>query len=259
LELVLGLPAFALDPGDLGLTPTSSECEETAMTGRQNTSNDARLEGDQPVAKRRRESRGWGPFSGGQLTAIIITVVVMVMLPVGACVTDAVSGAHASVLGTGQLSAAEAAPRNFITGAVDPSAVVATGIFTPVVRADSTHALVITSAELDIYKDANPGPGEAVALAVSRTDTTCNSVVVQHSFYFEAVVNPGVIGEVVLPFQPGIVIPARRSLCVVNLDETNLGAEVHVFGYRIAAAAGPAGAAFVPRTSAALPPSLRKH
>jgi hypothetical protein len=60
--------------------------------------------------------RGLGPFSGGQLTAIIVTIAVMIMLPVGAWavvtgsnvfVTDAVSGKQASVNTSGQLLTAE--------------------------------------------------------------------------------------------------------------------------------------------------------
>ena len=60
--------------------------------------------------------RGLGPFSGGQLTVIIVTIAVMIMLPVGAWavvtgsnvfVTDAVSGKQATVNNSGQLLTAE--------------------------------------------------------------------------------------------------------------------------------------------------------
>jgi hypothetical protein len=62
--------------------------------------------------RRRREGRGWGPFSGGQLTIIIVAICVMVMLPVGAFavvsgsnvfVTDATSGVQAKVNASGEL------------------------------------------------------------------------------------------------------------------------------------------------------------
>jgi len=62
--------------------------------------------------KRRREGRGWGPFSGAQLTIIIVAICVMVMLPVGAFavvsgsnvfVTDATTGAQAKVNAQGEL------------------------------------------------------------------------------------------------------------------------------------------------------------
>ena len=71
--------------------------------------------GDTVTGKRRREGRGWGPFSGGQLTIIVVAIAVMVMLPVGAFavvsgsnvfVTDAVSGKqqHVNSLGQGLVS-----------------------------------------------------------------------------------------------------------------------------------------------------------
>ena len=34
--------------------------------------------------RRRREGRGWGPFSGGQLTVIIVTFAALLLFPVGA-------------------------------------------------------------------------------------------------------------------------------------------------------------------------------
>ncbi len=65
-------------------------------------------------ARRRREGRGWGPFSGGQLSAIIITLAIVIGFPVAAFavtgsnvfVTDAASGTHAKVNASGQLSVA---------------------------------------------------------------------------------------------------------------------------------------------------------
>src|SRR5439155_19085005 len=65
--------------------------------------------------KRRRAGRGWGPFSGGQLTMIVIAVVVTVGLPVGAfavvqtskvAVTDSATGKTAAVNAKRQLSVA---------------------------------------------------------------------------------------------------------------------------------------------------------
>jgi len=62
--------------------------------------------------RRRREGRGWGPFSGGQLTVIIVAICVMVMLPVGAFavvagdnvfVTDPTTGKQAKVTTAGEV------------------------------------------------------------------------------------------------------------------------------------------------------------
>ena len=73
--------------------------------------------------RRRREGRGWGPFSGGQLTVIIVAIAVMILLPVGAFavvsgsnvfVTDATSSATQKVNAFGQ---ALVTPRN-LTGLI---------------------------------------------------------------------------------------------------------------------------------------------
>src|SRR5260221_13076089 len=81
-----------------------------------------------------RAGRGWGPFTGAQLTIIVTAVVVMVMLPVGAFavvtgsnvfVTDATSGKHATVNSLGQVAVADGATTiasNFGTMTVDPFA-----------------------------------------------------------------------------------------------------------------------------------------
>ncbi len=63
---------------------------------------------------RRREGRGFGPFSGGQLTAIILGVTIAIAFPVGAWaisgttvfVTDNVTGKTAAVNASRQLSVA---------------------------------------------------------------------------------------------------------------------------------------------------------
>jgi hypothetical protein len=77
------------------------------MTDTQNNADDARNQGDRPMAKRCRESRGWGPFSGAQLT-IVIVAVALVLLPTAAMaavgtftsttVTPAVTGTNSATV-----------------------------------------------------------------------------------------------------------------------------------------------------------------
>src|ERR1700680_4478987 len=84
------------------------------MRLRNNSSDVSDATGEPSTARRRREGRGWGPFSGGQLTAIILGVLAAIAFPVCAWavsgttvfVTDAVSGTHAKVNSLGQLSVA---------------------------------------------------------------------------------------------------------------------------------------------------------
>src|SRR5689334_7825874 len=72
---------------------------------------EAEAHGETATLTRRREGRGLGPFSGGQLTVIIVAALLAIAFPVGAWavsgsnvfVTDATSGVHAKVTSTGQL------------------------------------------------------------------------------------------------------------------------------------------------------------
>jgi hypothetical protein len=105
--------------------------------------------------RRRRAGRGWGPFSGGQLTVIIVAISVMILLPVGAFavvsgsnvfVTDAVSGKQQSVNGLGQALVAVKAKTGLIssgTMAADPFA--STPIFTNVNTSDYAHVRLFIS------------------------------------------------------------------------------------------------------------------
>ena len=105
--------------------------------------------------RRRREGRGWGPFSGGQLTVIIVAIAVMILLPVGAFavvsgsnvfVTDAVSGKTQSVNGLGQALVSVKAKTGLIsqgTITADPFAV--TPIFTNIDVSDDAHVRLFLS------------------------------------------------------------------------------------------------------------------
>ena len=83
------------------MRPKKTGTDEVSETG-----------GEAVAAKRRRrDGRGWGPFSGAQLTVIIVAIAVMIMLPVGAFavvsgsnvfVTDAVTGKQQKVNAAGQ-------------------------------------------------------------------------------------------------------------------------------------------------------------
>ena len=75
------------------------------MWFRKNQSGVEQNDGVGGADKRPRRERGWGPFSGGQLTIIIVTFAVLLLFPIGAWavtgsnvfVTDSTSGAHAKV------------------------------------------------------------------------------------------------------------------------------------------------------------------
>ena len=96
----------------------------------------------------RARRRGLGPFSGGQLTLIIVTFAVLLLFPIGAWavagsnvfVTDAVSGKQASVNTSGQLATSENATTVLIssgTMTVNPS----------------SSALLFVNINVSAYKD----------------------------------------------------------------------------------------------------------
>jgi hypothetical protein len=199
---------------------------------------------------RQRESgttRGWGPFTGGQLTAIVIAVVAMVMFPVGAWavsgsnvfLTDAVSGKRATVNPAGSLNVAQASPKTFVNRSKNPT----TGHYEKVVAASPGHALVITSVVFNVIKVTTPGPVASFALGISTHDASCTTVAFDHVNDTPAlIVNPGGIGPITVPFQPGLVVPPGRSLCVQNNDYPNNQAQLYAYGFTVPQAAAPPGA-----------------
>ena len=111
--------------------------------------------------------RGWGPFSGAQLTVIIVAIAVMVMLPVGAFavsgtnsfITDAVSGKQASVNTSGALSVAPAA--------------------TNVVIASGTSTAIPAKGAGYIVYQVNVAAYSSVRLSMRETGAPVNSQLIQ--------------------------------------------------------------------------------
>jgi hypothetical protein len=91
--------------------------------------------------KRSRSGRGWGPFSGAQLTIIIVTISVMILLPVGAFavvsgsnvfITDAVSGKQAKVSTNGEVLTNTRATQLISTGTMTVDPATSVNLFTNV-------------------------------------------------------------------------------------------------------------------------------
>ena len=194
--------------------------------------------------------RGWGPFTGRQLATIIVALIVMLLLPVGAWaasgsnvfVTDSGSGNRATVNGAGALTVSQAPPKKFFVSAQTPNIAVGAGVYTPLATPATQTALVITQINVDIEKITTPGPTFWVKFAISKSDATCNSVVQYHTYTPLARVTPATSGVTTLPFQPGIVVPVGRSLCVAQGDPSVILSEVAAFGYSIPALISPHGA-----------------
>jgi hypothetical protein len=183
-----------------------------------------------------------GPFSGGQLTIIIVTFAVLLLFPIGAWavsgssvfVTDANSGAHAAVVGgSDALTVAEASPKNFFTRSLAPEG---SSGFLPLVKSPAGKALIVTSVYVNLIAVTTTGNGHWLSITVSSKNNTCSSVVENALPDIEFNPTAG-SGQATIPLQPGIVVPSGRALCVWNHDFPNIDVEVFAFGYVVPASA----------------------
>ena len=123
--------------------------------------------------RQRRDGRGWGPFSGAQLTVIIVAIAVMILLPIGAFaavtgsnvfVTDAVTGKQQKVNAAGQASVEVQATTVLVasgTVTVDPF----------------TSAPIFSDITVSKYRGMRLFIGETGAAATSQTATLTSSLV----------------------------------------------------------------------------------
>jgi hypothetical protein len=191
-----------------------------------------------------RPRRGLGPFTGTQLTVIIVTFAVLLLAPVGAWavtgsssfVTDAGSGQHAFVSRAGQLNVTRAGAKSFLSHVANVSG---PNLF-PVVASPPGKALVITGLSVDAFVVPHPGIEDSIDFYISAQDATCARYATANGAILWGV-NPPTVGTTSLSLDPGVVVPAGRALCAVNQDHFNFGASEFVYGYTVPAAAAPNG------------------
>jgi hypothetical protein len=94
----------------------------------------------------------------------------------------------------------------------------------------ANKAMIVRDVRVDVFSDASPGPSENVEIF---RDTTCSQTV--------ADMNPATVGETVLPFDPGLGIPAKSGLSAFAGGAVQ--AEVYTDGNSVASSAVPATAA----------------
>ncbi len=192
--------------------------------------------------------RGWGPFTGRQLTTMVCVIVAAVAFPVAASavsgssvfVTDSTSGAHAKVSSTGALNvtgsvndslAPPASTFTYFAGATE-----ATGCnpVTPAVPAGK--ALVVTSVNVAVT-GVTTGP---VFIAVDAASTSpCAPI---ESFDESYVPGAQTSEDVQIP--SGVVIkPGHVVAVLMDSTSNDASAVVHVHGYYVAStlctASGP--------------------
>jgi hypothetical protein len=205
--------------------------------------------------------RTWGPFSGRQLTTMVVALILVLGVPgtvwavdtfSNVAIEDPVTGVKASVdsskrLKVGDGSSAmtvdgtttgpEAAANTLFRSATFPTS---SGNCTPIATPPANKALIIKSVALNTYSVTSPGSGRTGVFYLG-TDG-CEVIVFD--------INPPGVGLINQPFEPGLGVPAGKRLWV---STNNISAEVYTFGYSVPASAVPASS-FSGSAKGSLPP-----
>jgi hypothetical protein len=91
----------------------------------------------------------------------------------------------------------------------------------------TNKAMIVREVRVDVFADPSPGPDEDLTI---YRDSTCTSQV--------ADVNPATVGETVLPFDPGLGIPANSGISARATGSVE--AEAYVDAYSVSASSVPA-------------------
>jgi hypothetical protein len=196
-------------------------------------------------------AKTWGPFSGRQLTVIIVCLIVgVVMLPSAVWAVDAFTNVAVQDPVSGVKASVDASHHLFVTSGSVPLAVGGTVTakespynalkhFASFVRPDtclplaapstSGTALVIKTAHVDTYLNPTPGSGNFVQLFYGPPANPCA--------VFVDDVNPSGIGVTVLDFGAGLALPKGDVLA--GLSGGGVGADVSAFGFEIAGSFAP--------------------
>jgi len=193
--------------------------------------------------RRRREGRGWGPFSGGQLTIILVTLIVMMLFPLGAWAALSFTnvsiidpgGVHrATVNVSGQLSTSAAVTGSVTATPTPPNASYTYGsaalglnwsCVTPAVPAGK--ALVVTSITVRL-NFATGGPVEAVAASVTP-GSPCKLL----NLADRTMISGAGVSQVI-PFASGFPVkPGHAVGLLLESPANDANAQVVVHGYLV--------------------------
>ena len=216
-----------------------------------------------------RDGRGWGPFSGGQLTTMVCVIVAAVAFPVAASavtgsnvfVADATSGRTAKVSASGavsvggsvtskiqgsttgnkveatkdnQMLVAEANPSSFYSEyALVPGGGPSQALVIPPVAS----AVIVKSIRLSAYSTSGIAPWSGVFVSAGADCST------QSRFLGYVDWTAGVNTTTVLPFDPGVPVANGTVLCVNGLGAT---IDATANGYTVPSATVPAPVARTP-------------
>jgi hypothetical protein len=198
--------------------------------------------------RHRPHGRGWGPFSGGQLTIIFVTLAIVIGFPIAASgvisgsnvfVTNAKTGTRAVVSSKGALSVAGSVTVNGTIAPANPVDLFTTEVQVNVchtIAPPAGHVLVITSVHESIQDSA---PNE---MRLQRSVGSCPDGFGGGGFSSEVLKDDtwhATVDSQEVTFPSGLVIPTGR---VLEID-WNGDAAVTVNGYLLPASSCPTFAA----------------
>jgi hypothetical protein len=136
---------------------------------------------------------------------------------------------------TGRLQVAGNVSKTVTTQLAPPSAYLHTTMFAitssrgclVLATSPAGKAMVVRDVRVDVFSDASPGPDQDLVIF---GDSTCTTQV--------ADVNPATVGETVLPFDPGLGIPANSGLSARATGSVQ--AEAYTDAYSVPSASVPA-------------------
>ena len=150
----------------------------------------------------------------------------------------------ANVTTDGQLLTPQAAPASFFASSLAKIAQNGGGVEVPVAVPNQGQALVITSVHVAVtalFGQQNDGSGAFFYIAANNPSSGLNCT--NSEVRPVDNVSPAATGTTVLPYDPGVAIPAGDQLCEVLATEQN-GDEIDettgVFGYSVPSADIPA-------------------
>jgi hypothetical protein len=186
-------------------------------------------------------TKTWGPFNGRQLTTIIVALVIgVVMVPTGAwavvtlknvVINDPSGTNRALVDGAGSLQTADAPATEFLS---ERAFFTGTSADQTVVTPRTGKALVVKTIQVNTMINPAPGPNEYIVFFVGNSSCT-------QAGRSNPVVTPAGLGVTVLPFDPGLAVPAGDVLCGRSNDTSATGLKfgVSVYGITEPSAAVP--------------------
>jgi hypothetical protein len=88
------------------------------------------------------------------------------------------------------------------------------GVCSPIATPPAGKALIVRDVRVNVFQDPSPGTSQYVAFVVGPADTNCSGGGAGE-------INPPTIGQTVMPFDPGLGVPAGYALSAVASGSVN--------------------------------------